>query len=286
MFVLMNDLILIGLLIQAFIVCIMLAIGMQLLPDALAEVLRRRDPLWRALLINLAVVPLLGWAYASWLAGSPALAMAVILLAASPGAPYAPRIVELSRGQLPFAVTIVLLLAVLAVFLGPLLARQALDTAPVSGAGAARLILLLIFFQLLPLLAGSGLRLWRPSWATRLVRPVHLISNLIIALIALLVLVFHRAQVMQIGLTDLGHLLFITFVWMAAGWLLGGKDPELRRSQALIAPARNIGMAFLLALSGFGGQEVLLLLMAQGGISLLILPVIGRWGMRGGVKGP
>lgn len=108
-------------------------------------------------------------------------------------------------------------------------------------------------------------------------KPVHLLSNLIIALIALLVLVFYRAQVMQIDLADFGGLLFITLVWMAAGWLLGGQDPGLRRSQALIAPARNIGMAFLLALAGFGGQEVLLLLMVQGGISLLILPVIGRW---------
>ncbi len=286
----MNDLILIGLLIQAFIVCIMLAIGMQLLPGALAEVLRRRDPLWRALLINLAAVPLLGWAYASWLVDSPALSAAVLLLAASPGAPFAPRIVELSRGHLPFAVTIVLVLAVLAVFFGPLFARQALAIAPVSVSGAGRLILLLILFQLLPLLAGSALRLRRPARAVRLVSPVHLLSNLIIALIALLVLVFYREQVMQIGLADLGRLLFITLVWMAAGWLLGGKDPALRRSQALIAPARNIGMAFLMALGGFGDQEVLLLLMAQGGISLGILPVIGRWG--GGIftrretKGP
>jgi len=272
----MDDLLWFGVLVQAFIVCIMLAIGLQLLPREMAGVLRDRNFLLRTLVINLILIPFSVILLLYFFELPSSLSIAIVLIAAAPGAPFGPRIVELTKGSLSHGVAAVLMLAGLSVVSGPLIVRWLLTQPGVEVVGTAGLILSLIAFQLLPIVLGIWLRRQRPRLSDRLVRPLHLSSNILIGIIAVFVILSYREQLFSIGWENVGILALITVGWTLFGWLFGGRDARLRLTQGMVAPARNLGMAFLMALSGYGDQEVLLLLMIQGGMSLFLVPVLGR----------
>ncbi len=272
----MDGLLWFGVLVQAFIVCIMLAIGLQLLPRELAGVLRDRNFLLRTLVINLILIPFSAILLLYFFELPSSLSIAIVLIAAAPGAPFGPRIVELTKGSLSHGVAAVLILAGLSVVSGPLIARWLLTQPGVEVVGTAGLIISLIAFQLLPIVLGIWLRRQRPRLSDRLLRPLHLSSNILISIIAVFVILSYREQLFSIGWENVGILALITVSWTLFGWLFGGRDARLRLTQGMVAPARNLGMAFLMALSGYGDQEVLLLLMIQGGMSLFLVPVLGR----------
>lgn len=265
-----------GIFVQAFIVCIMLAVGLQLMPRELAGVLRDRNFLLRTLGINLILIPFSAVLLLYFFELPSSLSITIILIAAAPGAPFGPRIVELTKGSLSHGVAAVLILAGLSVVSGPLIARGLLTQPGVEVVGTAGLILSLILFQLLPIVVGIWLRRRRPRLSDRLVRPLHLSSNILIGIIAVFVLFNYREQLFTIGWENVGVLALLTIGWTLLGWIFGGRAGRLRLTQGMVAPARNLGMAFLMALSGYGGQEVLLLLMIQGGMSLFLAPVLGR----------
>ena len=82
----MDDLLWFGVLVQAFIVCIMLAIGLQLLPREMAGVLRDRNFLLRTLVINLILIPFSVILLLYFFELPSSLSIAIVLIAAAPGA--------------------------------------------------------------------------------------------------------------------------------------------------------------------------------------------------------
>ena len=93
-----------------FVVSTMLAAGMS---QPLAEVvapLRRPLPIALALLVNFALAPLLAVILASVVPLQPAHATGILLLGAAAGAPFLPKLAEISRGGIAYAVALMVLL--------------------------------------------------------------------------------------------------------------------------------------------------------------------------------
>src|SRR5258708_6483166 len=102
-----------------FLVVMMFSMGLELggepAKDKQAK-RRARRLLLRALLVNLVVMPLVAFAVVRGLHRSGAIASAVLLVAATPGGRFAPRVAQLARADLGLAVEITLFLAKLTGF--------------------------------------------------------------------------------------------------------------------------------------------------------------------------
>lgn len=260
----------------------MLTVGLQVSLTDLKKVLQNRRLIITTGLLNLLAAPVCTFLLLQWFGITGPVAIALLLLAASPGAPFAPRIVEIGRGDLAFATMAVVLLSLIAVFSGPITAQLVLASDSQSLIIPWRLILVLIIFQLLPLATGLWVHTRKAKLAIRLVRPFHLFSNLLIIALAVVSILEFGDQFWQFRSSDWRTMLAITLIWMALGLLHRGNGQLVRHTEQLLIPARNIGLALFLALQGFGGTEVVIPLLAQGAISLFVVPGIGRilhfWG--------
>lgn len=271
----MTSYILLGILVQAFIFTIMLTVGLQVSLAEIKKVFRKRGVIWKTLILNLILAPLVAFIFLEAFEIDGPVATAILLLAVAPGAPFAPRIIEIGKGDLAFASGAVLLLSAIAVISGPISAQLLTGQQAIGFSLPWRLILVLIFFQLFPLLLGLWLHEKKPNRAANLIRPFHLLSNLLIASLAVVATFAFGDQFWQLTPKDWGIMLAVTFLWMISGALHRGDGALIRHTESLLMPARNIGLALFLALQGFGDATVIIPLLAQGAISLFVVSGIG-----------
>jgi bile acid:Na+ symporter, BASS family len=114
-----------------------------------------------ALLANFALVPLGALALATVLRLDEPLGEGLLLVGASAGAPFLPKLAELAKGNLPFAVGAMVLLTVGTVGYLPLVLPFLLPGVAVDSAKIARSLFLLM---LLPLAAGLVLKAQPRAW--------------------------------------------------------------------------------------------------------------------------
>jgi BASS family bile acid:Na+ symporter len=267
----------------SFLVVMMFSLGLELgaRPPKTKQAKRHdRRLLVRALVLNLVLMPFIAWAIVRGLHRSGVVATALLLVAATPGGRYAPRVAKLAHADLGLSVEITLFLAKLTSFTAPVTVAWLLGVKKVD-LRELLLILQLLLFQMLPYLAGRLLRHKRAALAERLARPL-LLAELAIG-IALLGLLFGSgaaAELRTVGPTDWFVGLSFGVLLLVVGWTLGWPSPETRRAFAVTTTARNLSLALLIAdeLSGDRGVQLALF-----GIWLtcLVLDVIFAAAVRG-----
>jgi len=138
-----------------FVVSSMMAMGVSFTVRQIIDALRDVRLVLFALLAVFVVMPLAAIALYKLLALDEPLGVGLLLLGASAGAPFLPKLTELAEGNLPFAVGIIMLLAVGTVGYLPLVLPLLLPGVTVNSAKIAEWLFLL---TLLPLAAGLALR--------------------------------------------------------------------------------------------------------------------------------
>src|SRR5262245_48629518 len=103
-----------------FIVIYMVSVTMESTKGEIMTMLRDKRRMGLALLANLVVVPLLGFALVRLLDLRPDIRIGVMMLAVSPGGLFALQFARVSKGDRVFAVALVVILTSLAIFLTPL----------------------------------------------------------------------------------------------------------------------------------------------------------------------
>ena len=97
----------------AFVISSMLAMGVGLSISQIIEPLRNPRLIVFALLSNFVLMPLCAFALSTLLQLDEPLGVGMLLLGCAAGAPFLPKLAELAKGNLPFAVgTMVLLMVV------------------------------------------------------------------------------------------------------------------------------------------------------------------------------
>lgn len=128
-----------------------------------------------ALLANFVLMPLAALAIARLLRLDQPLGIALLLLGAAAGAPFLPKLAGIAKGNLAFAVGLVVLLMVLTVACTPLVLHLLLEGVSVDPMKIARSLVLLM---LLPLGAGLAVNPRFGSAAERMRAPLNRISSL------------------------------------------------------------------------------------------------------------
>ncbi len=257
----------------AFVVSSMLAVGLSLTIRQIVAPLRNGKLVLLALLANFVLMPLGALAIARLLRLDQPLGIALLLLGAAAGAPFLPKLAGIAKGNLAFAVGLMVLLMVLTVAYMPLVLPLLLEGVSVDPMKIARSLVLLM---LLPLGAGLAVNARFGSIAERMRAPLNRISSLSLALLIVLLLMTNVQNVISLFGTR-GILASILFLFAGAGigWLLGGPDLGTKGVLALATAQRNIAAALVVGGKDFD-PKVLVMIVVVAVVGLIILMPLAR----------
>lgn len=244
-----------ALLVSLTLFVVMLALGLGLPTDALAQGRRHWRLLLRMELATCVLVPLIGWLL---LVTPPARALSVearyalALMAACPSAPLILRKAGRSGGNHALAGLLQVGAALLAILTVPLLADlghlvfgvEGWDIAPRQVAQQVGQV------QLLPLLLGVVLRRRFPAAIESWLAPIDRLANGLLVLLVVAVLAKTAPLLLQFAAGNLGALAWMALVGLLClglGYALAGDGRERRITCALVTSMRNPGLALLLA---------------------------------------
>jgi bile acid:Na+ symporter, BASS family len=258
----------------SFVVSSMLAMGAGLMLTQIIEPLRNVRLVVLAVLANFVLMPLSAFALANVLWLDEPLGVGLLLLGCAAGAPFLPKLAELAKGNLPFAVGAMVLLMVITVGYLPIVLPLLLPGVTVDPWKIARSLVLLM---LLPLAGGLVLKARYEDLAARVKPVLDRISNISLILLILLITAANVDKVLQVFGTRgiLAGLLFIA-IGFGIGWLLGGPGTDTRRVMALGTAQRNIAAGLVVASQSFSDPKVVVMVIVVAIVGLIILMPLSR----------
>jgi bile acid:Na+ symporter, BASS family len=257
-----------------FVVSSMLAVGLSLTVRQILAPLRNTKLVSLALLANFVMMPLGALAIARLLRLDQPLGIALLLLGTAAGAPFLPKLAGIAKGNLAFAVGLMVLLMVLTVGYMPLALPLLLEGVSVDPTKIARS---LVFLMLLPLVAGLALKARREAIAARGAPFLNRVSTLSLALLILLLLATNVRNIVDLFGTR-GILASILFLVLGSGigWVLGGPGPDTRGVLALGSAQRNIAAALVVGGQNFSDPKVIVMVVVVAVVGLLVLMPLAR----------
>jgi len=258
----------------SFVVSSMLAMGAGLTVSRISEPLRNVRLVVLALLANFVVMPLGALALAKILWLDEPFGLGLLLLGCAAGAPFLPKLAELAKGNLAFAVGAMVLLMVVTVGYLPMVLPLLLPGVTVDPWQIARSLVLLM---LLPLATGLALKARYGDLAARMKPALDWISNASLILLVSLITAANIDKVLQVFGTRgiLAGLLFIA-LGFGTGWLLGGPNADTKRVMALGTGQRNIAAALVVGSQSFSDPRVVVMVIVVAIVGLIILMPLSR----------
>jgi BASS family bile acid:Na+ symporter len=260
------------------------AIGLGSSLGDLTYLWRRPALLLRSVLAMYVMVPLAAFAFARFLPLAPGVKAALLVLAASAGAPLLPRkLSKLGGGAYPFS--LVVLSSLLAIVLVPawveLLARYFDRDIELT----SRTVAIVIGQAFLaPLVAGMALRTLNPAFFERTSDLLMKGAALVLAVAGLLLLVANWRLLLQLQSPGMLALVSFMVVALAIGHTLGGPTEDDRTALAIACATRHVGLAVLVA-AAFPGLRTIAVLVAYSIASLLVSAPYLAWRRRRSAAG-
>jgi BASS family bile acid:Na+ symporter len=266
-----------------FLLAGMLELGLSLTFQQVASQLRKVSLVALSVLGNFVIVPLLAFGIARLMRLEQPFAIGLMLLGLAPGAPFIPKIVQLARGDLAFAVGLMVLLMVGTVVCLPVVLPRVVEGAQISPWKIAQPLLL---FMLLPLVVGLIVHARFKSLPAGLRPALAWLSNLCgLVVIGLLVGLNFRSFVSVFGTGAIFAGLLFVVLSIVIGWLLGGRKREIQVSLGLGTGSRNVAAALLIGAQNFKDPKVNVMVIVSALASLLILLPLARvLGRRAGAE--
>ncbi|BBY49202.1 transporter [Mycolicibacterium arabiense] len=257
-----------------FVVSSMLAMGLGLTIAEMANPLRNVRLVAMSLLANFLVMPIAAVLLAKMLNLDQPFAVGLLLLGVAAGAPFLPKLAQMAKGDLAFAVALMVLLMVITVGYLPLVLPLLLPGVSVNPGQIARSLIVLM---LMPLAIALAVNAKRPRVAAAVKPWCDRLSSLgLVAVVVLLVVVNFRNVLSVFGTRAiLAGLLFIA-VGYALGWAVGGPAAATRPVLGLGTAQRNIAAALVVGGQSFTDPSVVVMVVVVAIVSLLVLLPLSR----------
>jgi BASS family bile acid:Na+ symporter len=258
----------------SFVVSSMLAMGTGLTVTRIIEPLRNVRLVLFALLANFVLMPLCAAALARVLRLEEPFGVGLLLLGCAAGAPFLPKLAELAKGNLAFAVGAMVLLMVVTVGYLPIVLPLLLPGVTVDPWKIARSLILLM---LLPLAVGLTAKAYYEGLAAQAKPVLARIANISLLLLMVLITTANVDKVLQVFGTFgiFAGLLFIA-LGVGIGWLLGGTDVDIKRVMALGTGQRNIAAALVVASQSFDDPKVVVMVIVVAIVGFIVLMPLSR----------
>lgn len=261
-----------------FVLSTMLAVGLDLSVEQLRDAVGRQRLVTKSLLVNLVVVPAFAYALVRTVPMPSGYAVGVVVLAVAPGAPFGPKLAEISDSDLAFASGLMAVLAVVSVVTIPVtLALVLPGGSSVDPLAIGRLV---FGVQLVPLLAGLAVGSLASSVADAVYPPVQRLSDYSFGLLVVALLAgYADDMVALVGTSTLAVAGVVVAGSLLAGYVLGGPARSTREVLATTTAARNAAIALFVATAGFADPDVLTAVLAfsvVGVVASAVLAVVWR----------
>ena len=256
-----------------FVITSMLAMGMSLTVKQIVDPLRNVRLVALVLAGNFVLAPALAWLLTVVLPMGQPQATALILVGACAGAPFLPKLAQMSKGNLALSVGLMVMLMVVTIFYAPLVLPLLLPGAQVDVLAIAQSLILLM---LLPLAIGLLVK-WRyadtaAGWQPQLSQAS---TYSLLLLVAAALLLQFRNIIGAIGSWLIIGTLLLILGALVIGYLLSfGSDAADRTVAALGTGQRNLSAALLVGAS-FGDAETLVMTLVASLVLMISLIVVG-----------
>jgi len=257
-----------------FVVSSMLAVGLSLTFGQILAPLRNRRLVSFALLANFVLMPLAALVIARLLRLDEPLEIALLLLGAASGAPFLPLLARIAKGNLAFAVGLMVLLMVVTVGYMPLVLPLLLEGVSVDPLKIGRSLVLLM---LIPLAIGLLVKARLNVVAARLQPALSRVSTLSLALLIILLLATNIQNVVSLfGTRGIAASIVFIAAGSGIGWILGGR-PDTKGVSALGTAQRNIAAALVVGGQNFTDSRVVVMVVVVAIVGLLLLMPLARF---------
>ena len=257
-----------------FLVCSMLAVGMNLTPQAIIVPLRNARLVVVALTLNFVVAPAFAWLLTMVIPLEPGHAAGMLLLSGAAGAPFLPRLVQSARGDSAIAIAVMALLTAGTLVFMPLALPWMIRGFAAHPWAIARP---LVLFIVLPLACGMLVKSRTAILAARAAPAFARIGNASLLLLFVLLIADNLRDLL--GVIGSGAILAATVYVVGlfgAGWVLGGRAPEERCVLALGTAARNFAAA-LVPVTSFSDPKVAIMLIVSAIVGLVVSFAAAGW---------
>lgn len=277
--------------IGVFSVSSMLSVGLAYRLGQLVSPLREVRAVFRALVANFVLVPLLAVGLAWVIPMDPPLALGLFLLAGSAGAPFLIKLASAARSDLALSAALLVLLVPATVVFLPFYVPLAMAHPSLRGlsyvpSNVLALGLPLLSMLFLPILLGLAVRAVAPRWAARLVPIGGKVAT--VALIVVFAATFGAnlhglLRIVKTAALAAGVLLILGA--FAVGYLLSRHERSV--VLGLGTAQRNVAGAMVIASRDFTNPDILLMVTAcvLGGL-LVLFPLASLLSRRRPHVGP
>ena len=258
-----------------FVLSSMLAVGLSLTVREVLVPLRNYRLIVLALLANFALMPLAALVITKVLRLDQPLGIALMLLGTAAGAPFLPLLARTSKGNLAFAVGLMVLLMIVTVGYMPLVLPLLLEGVSVDPMKIGRS---LVFLMMLPLAIGLLVRARWGRLAAKVQPSLSRVSTLsLIVLIALLLITNMQNVLSLYGTRGVLASIFFLAAGSGVGWVLGGPQSDTRGVMALGTAQRNIAAALVVGGQNFKDARVIVMIVVVAIVGLLMLMPFARY---------
>ena len=263
-------------------VSLMLAAGLEINREHLMAALKNVGLLARALLANFIIVPIIGYVVVRLFQVEGYIAVGILLMAIAAGVPFLVRAAgRQPGGSLGLAAALAFIMPALSIVTIPLTALLVLPPDMKASVPFVQLIVSLVGIQLVPLLIGLLIADRAPALAAKLQRPLTLLFA--VAVIALLIIIgpeLLKDVVAVYGSHGMLAAFVIVLLSLLTGWVLGGPEPQNRRTLSIATALRNIGTCAVIGTASFPNTlvtpTVLVYLLIQFVVTVILRIYFGR----------
>jgi bile acid:Na+ symporter, BASS family len=262
---------LVSLLTVAGLVAMMLSMGLKVQVDEVLAASRKPRQVALGILANVILVPAVTAGLLRWVDPDPMVSVGFLILAVCPGAPVGPPFAALAKGDVPYAVGQMVILAGLSAVLSPLLLGVLLTrVVPDSDLHIDYLAIgrTLLLTQMLPLAAGLWVHNRAPRFTERIAKPVAMLANVLLLGAVVLVLVSEYQTLAQIRGRGWSGMLLLWAASLGIGWLCGGPSRTTRKSLAVTTGVRNAAVALVIVSGNFAGTLAVTAVVAYALVSI------------------
>jgi len=258
-----------------FAVSSMLSVGLSYDFRALVRPLGRLRAVFRALIANFVLVPLLAIAIERVIPLDPPLALGLTLLAGASGAPFLVKLAKAARRDLALSAALLLLLVPATVVFLPFYVPLAMKHPTLSGltylpASAMALAVPLLSTMILPVVVGLIVNAVTSRWAVRLAPLAGKLATVALLLTVITTFAANFHEVIRILTTGALPAALILFVGaFVIGFLLSRRDESV--VLGLATSQRNIAAAMVVASRSFADRDILVMVTASSLIGLVAL---------------
>jgi predicted Na+-dependent transporter len=256
-----------------FVLSSMLGMGFSLTVREIIAPLKNIRLVILALVANFVLVPLLALVLVLIFPLSEGLSIGLLLLGTAAGAPFLPKLAQVAKGEIAFAVGLMVFLMVVTIAYVPIVLPLLLTGVTIDPMAIARSLILLM---LIPLAVALFVRARYEEIAAGLLPLMTQATNLsMFVLFVAFFVVYFTEIVGVIGTTAILATITFLVISLVIGYLLGGPASGTKRVLAVGTAQRNLSAALAIAAINFTDPDVMVMILVVALIGLVLLMSVG-----------